>query len=130
MGGGVLRTLLVTFMGNKPDRRADRHPVGDGVAEAMNRVLAAERAALAEIEACREEAEKTLEAARREARAILERAERVARDIHARTGPHAEARARRLRERWAREHEPADPGDVLSGALQRLASRMTGSGDA
>lgn len=117
-------------MGNKPDKREDRHPAGGGVAEAMNRVLAAERTALADIEACRAEAEKTLEAARREARNVLERAERVARDIHARTGKLAEARARQLREHWAREHEAGASGEALSTALRRLAGRMTGGSDA
>ena len=96
----------------------------------MNRVLAAERAALAEAEACRTEAEKILESARREARTILERAERIARDIHARTGRLAETRARRLRERWAREQDAAGHGDALEAALRRLAARMTGGGDA
>jgi vacuolar-type H+-ATPase subunit H len=121
---------LVVVMGERPDKREDRHPAGGGVAEAMNRVLAAERAALAEVEACRREADKTLESARREARALLERAERVARDIHARTGRLAETRARQLRERWAREHEAAAAGDVLAEALRRLAARMTGGGRA
>jgi vacuolar-type H+-ATPase subunit H len=122
--------LLVTMMGEKPDKLEDRHPAVGGVAEAMNRVLAAERAALAEVEACRRQAEKTLESARREAQAILERAERVARDIHARTGSLAETRARQLRERWAREHEATDPGGSLTQAIRRLAARMTGGGHA
>jgi vacuolar-type H+-ATPase subunit H len=117
-------------MGERPDRRVDRHPAGGGVTEAMNRVLTAERAALAEVEACRREADKTLESARREAQAILERAERVARDIHARTGRLAETRARQLRERWARDHEAAGAGAVLAEALRRLAARMTGDGHA
>jgi len=121
---------LVTVMGEKPDRREDRTPAAGSIAEAMNRVLAAERAALAEAEACRAEADKTLESARRDARAILERAERIARDIHARTGKLAEARARQLRERWAREHGVADQDDGLEAALNRLAARMTGGGDA
>ena len=108
----------------------DRQPADGGVAEAMNRVLAAERAALAEVEACRQEADRILEAARREAQGLLERSERVARDIHARTGQLAEARARQLCERWAREHEAAAQGDAMAQALRRLAARMTGGGDA
>ena len=71
----------------------DRQPADGGVAEAMNRVLAAERAALAEVEACRQEADRILEAARREAQGLLERSERVARDIHARTGHAAHVHA-------------------------------------
>ena len=122
--------LLVNEMGEKPDKREGRQPAGGGVAEAMNRVLAAERTALAEVEGCRLDAEKTLESARREAQAILERAERIARDIHARTGKLAETRARQLRERWAREHEDAGAGHALAQALNRLAARMTGDGDA
>lgn len=130
MRGVLDAPLLVTVMGERPDRRVERQPADGGVAEAMNRVLAAERAALAEVEACRHEADKTLESARREAQALLERAERVARDIHARTGKLAEARARQLCERWAREHEAAARGDALAQALRRLAARMTGDGDA
>jgi len=117
-------------MGDKPESREDRRPAASSIAEAMNRVLAAERAALAEVESCRAEADKALESARREARAILERAERVAGDIHARTGRLAEARARQLRERWDREHGPAGQGDLLEAALRRLAARMTGGSDA
>jgi len=121
--------LLVTAMGDGPDERDAARPAG-GVAEAMNRVLAAERDALAEIEACRTQAEKTLESARREARGILERAERIARDIHARTGRLAEARARQLRERWAREHHAPGTSETLAAAVRRLGARMTGGDDA
>lgn len=116
-------------MADGPDKRAERHPDG-GVAEAMNRVLAAERAALAEVEECRLQADRTLESARREARAILERAERIARDIHARTGRLAEARARQLRAQWAQQHDTAATREALATAVKRLAARMTGAGDA
>ena len=56
------------------DDRQDRSAnAPGGVAEAMNRVLAAERAALADLETCRQEADGVLEAGRREARSILDR---------------------------------------------------------
>ena len=112
---------------DKPDTRATAP--GD-VATAMNRVLEAEREALAELEACRSEADRTLEAARREARAVLERAERIARDIHGRTERLAAARAKRLTEAAAQEDARPAAADPLAAALERLAARMTGAGDA
>lgn len=117
-------------MSDSPDKRDDRAPASSGVAAAMNRVLTAEREALAELEACRSEADRTLEAARREARAILERAERIARDIHSRTERLASARARRLAEAAAQEDARPATDDPLATALERLAARMTGSGHA
>lgn len=117
-------------MSDTPDKRAMRHSDPGGVAEAMNRVLAAERDALAEVEVCRLEAEKTLEAARREARTILDRAERVARDIHGRTERLAATRARRLVEAAREREDGKDPGDAIATAVERLAAAMTGAGDA
>jgi F0F1-type ATP synthase membrane subunit b/b' len=96
----------------------------------MNRVLDAERASLAEVEACRIEADKSLEAARHEARVILERAERVAREIHARTEKLATARARRMVEAAREDEDPASRGNLLESAVSRLAARMTGGPDA
>jgi regulator of protease activity HflC (stomatin/prohibitin superfamily) len=112
---------------DKPDTRAT--PPGD-VATAMNRVLEAEREVLAELESCRAQADRTLEAARREARAILERAERVSRDIHSRTERLAAARALRIAEAAAQEDARPGVADTLAAALERLAARMTGGGDA
>ena len=117
-------------MNHDDDRRAKGPDGPGGVAEAMNRVLAAERAALVEVSACRSESEKSLEAARREARAVLERAERVAREIHARTERLATVRARRMVEA-AHDAEPsADWEKLLAAAVGRLAARMTGESDA
>jgi regulator of protease activity HflC (stomatin/prohibitin superfamily) len=114
----------------KNDSRASGPDGPGGVAEAMNRVLDAERTALAEVEACRVEAEKSLEAARHEARTILERAERLAREIHARTEKLATARARRMVEAARGEEDPASRGSRLESAVTRLAARMTGGPDA
>lgn len=128
--GAPSAPLSVMIMDETPDQRDDRQPAGSGVAAAMNRVLKAERMALAEVEACRLQAEKTLESARHEARSVLERAERIARDIHARTGRLAEARARQLRERWARDRDAEADGEALAAAVRRLAAKMTGGDDA
>lgn len=117
-------------MPDSPDTpRAPPTPAGS-VADAMNRVLEAERAALAELQDCRLEADRTLEAARREARAILERAERIARDIHGRTERLAAARARRLVEEAKRHEGNRSPADALPAAVTRLAGKMTGDGHA
>lgn len=113
-------------MPESPDKRPAAAPAQGSVAEAMNRVLEAERAALAELQACRAQAEKTLEAARREARSILERAERIARDIHGRTERLAAARAKRLLEEASQQPGGPDPEETLAAAVDRLAARMTG----
>lgn len=112
------------------DKRASGPDGPGGVAEAMNRVLDAEREALAEVEACRVEAEKSLEAARHEARTILERAERIARDIHARTERLATTRARRMVEAAREEDNRGSRETLLESAVGRLAARMTGGSDA
>jgi len=112
------------------DRRASGPGGPSGVAEAMNRVLAAERKSLAEVEACRVEADRSLEAARHEARTILERAERVAREIHARTERLATARARRMIEGAREDEDPRSRQSTLESAVNRLAARMTGAPDA
>lgn len=114
----------MTAMAEKHDHRGD---APGSVAAAMNRVLTAEREALAELEACRTDAEKTLEAARREARSVLERAERVARDIHGRTERLAAARARQLIEETRRQPQKPGAADTLTAAVRRLAARMTGA---
>jgi len=113
-------------MPDPPDIRSVSPPPAGSVAEAMNRVLEAERAALAELQECRAEADRTLEAARREARVILERAERIARDIHGRTERLASARAQRLVEEARKHRDDRNPADALAVAVTRLAARMTG----
>jgi cell division septum initiation protein DivIVA len=117
-------------MPDSPEKRDERTAEPGGVAEAMNRVLAAERAAMAQVEACRAEADRTLEAARREAHSILERAERLARDIHGRTERLAAARARRLVEEDQRRQSQPESSNPLVAAVERLAARMTGAGNA
>jgi regulator of protease activity HflC (stomatin/prohibitin superfamily) len=113
------------------DDRQDRSAnAPGGVAEAMNRVLAAERAALADLETCRQEADGVLEAGRREARSILDRAERLVHEIHARTEHLAAARARQLVEADQGERTEEDEEDLLAAAVGRLAARMTGESSA
>jgi regulator of protease activity HflC (stomatin/prohibitin superfamily) len=112
-----------------PTDRSEPLSTTGSVAEAMNRVLAAEREAQAAVEEARQQAERTLETARREARAILEHAERTARHIHGRTEKLSAIHEALLIE--AAEAQPAcpDPGEVLDEALLRLAARLTGSED-
>lgn len=117
-------------MNHDDDRRAQGPDGPGGVAEAMNRVLAAERAALAEVDACRAESEKSLETARHEASAVLQRAERVAREIHARTERLATVRARRMVEAAHDAQASPDWEKLLADAVGRLAARMTGGPDA
>lgn len=100
------------------------------VAEAMTRVLTAEREAREAIEAAREEAQRILEQARRDARSILEYAERTAREVHGRTDKVAAARAARLLEAAEAQPPCPDPGEVLDQALLGLAARLTGGADA
>lgn len=113
-------------MSKNPEERDLGNRPHNPVAEAMNRVLEAERQVLAELESCRAEADKTLEGARREARSLLERAERIARDIHGRTEKLANARARRLVEEAGRHRDDPPGAEALQAAVARLAARMTG----
>lgn len=105
-------------------------PATGGVAEAMTRVLTAEREAQEAVAAAHVEAQRILEQARREARSLLERAERTAGLVHGRTGKVASFREAQLVA--AAEAQPAcpDPGAVLDEAVARLAARLTGGGDA
>lgn len=113
-----------------PKDRPGPAAAAGGVAEAMTRVLTAEREAQEAVAAARVEAERILEHARREARSLLERAERTARQVHGRTEKVAAVRAAQLVA--AAQSQPAcpDPGEVLDQALLRLAARLTGGGDA
>ena len=113
-------------MADSHGMREQRAAVPGGVAEAMNRVLSAEREASAELEACRAEAEKTLEAARREARSLIERAEHLAREVHGRTERLAATRARHIVEAASRRQGDGNPAGTLAAAVRRLAARMTG----
>jgi len=113
-------------MADGPDRLAAAATTPGSVADAMNRVLAAERAAATELDACRAQADRRLAAARREARAILEHAEHLAREIHGRTERLARAHTRRLVEAAAQRDPGQDREDLLQQAVDRLAARMTG----
>jgi len=113
-------------MADGPDRVAAGPATPGSVADAMNRVLAAERAAAAELDACRTEADRRLESARREARAILGHAEQLAREMHGRTERLARAHTRRLVEAAAARDPRQDRKDLLEQAVGRLAARMTG----
>jgi regulator of protease activity HflC (stomatin/prohibitin superfamily) len=113
-----------------PRKNPSPVPATGGVAEAMTRVLTAEREAQEAVAAARIEAERILEQARREAHELLERAERTARLVHGRTEKVSAFREAQLVA--AAEAQPAcpDPGSVLDEAVARLAARLTGSGDA
>lgn len=113
-------------MADGPDRFAAAPATPGSVADAMNRVLTAERAAAAELDDCRAQADGRLASARREARAILEHAEHLAREIHGRTDRLARAHTRRLVEAAAARDPGRDREDPLQQAVVRLAARMTG----
>lgn len=99
------------------------------VRQAMDRVLAAERAAQGEIDACRLDADRILAEAREQARHILETAQgRIAR-IHAASSRDTADRIRQMRRESARdraaiEDEPSHLAAV-SRAAQELARRLT-----
>ena len=99
---------------------------GSEVADAMERVLAAEREARAAIEVQRAACAARVEAARLQARAILAHAEALARSIHARTERVAQARAAALGQQVAAT--PPDAADV-EAALVRVAAWLTDDGD-
>jgi len=96
------------------------------VAEAMNRVLAAEREAAAAIEAQVRDSERLLEAAREQRRRILETARHRAARVH------AAAATLRDRELGRLDQEAQDPSleapgqpSAVSAAVQRLAAALT-----
>lgn len=96
------------------------------VAQAINRVLAAERDAAGAIEAAQREAETLIEAARAERRRLLERARQRAARLHAAAQSRLERALARL------EHGATVPGTDFSTlqaltqqAVGRLARRLT-----
>jgi regulator of protease activity HflC (stomatin/prohibitin superfamily) len=95
------------------------------VAQAMNALIAAERAAVAAVEACRADCAREIAAARLEARRILDRAERIAQAIHARTERIAEARARAI---VAGEPDAPAPPEAVDSAVERVAMWLVGDG--
>jgi regulator of protease activity HflC (stomatin/prohibitin superfamily) len=113
------------------DTEADRvRAVGagaaDDVARAMDRVLAAERAAAAAVDTCRAEAARAVVAARLEARARIERAERIAQAIHGRTEAVAARRAAALVAEATSAGGPARPVDAV---VDELAAWLVGDAD-
>lgn len=105
------------------------HPTPDTshVADAINRVLDAERATAAAIAAAQVSAEARLEAARDRRRQILERArERVVR-LHERAQAQLETRLAEM-DRGAAMLPPGDPdlAHLSAEAVARLACRLTG----
>lgn len=96
------------------------------VAEAINRVLAAEREAAGAIEAARLEAETLIEAARAERRRLLERARQRAARIHAAAQARLERSLARLdRGTTAPEMDVATLQELTQQAVARLARRLT-----
>ena len=101
-------------------------PIADPASDAMARVLAAERAAEAELQACRERAEVLAAETRERAAAIARRADARIQALHARylTKIDAEVAAQRA------EDGDGDPGAVddaaLAEAVRRLAAKLSG----
>lgn len=96
---------------------------------AMDRVLQAERDALAAVAECERLSAAGLEEARRERRTILERTQARIVALHARAAQALERRAaeileRHLRSATAEVEQLADPGR-RQAALERLAARLT-----
>jgi vacuolar-type H+-ATPase subunit H len=97
-----------------------------GIAAAIERVLAAERAAVADVAECRAGCTARVADARLQARRRLERAERIAQAIHARTDAVATARAARaVSDVRRRRDAEADIAELVA----RLAAELTGPGD-
>lgn len=101
--------------------------LGADVAEAMRTVLEAERDAADRLERCSAESRTALESARAEARRITARGEETVQAINGRVEAVATARAERRRKGLNLGSARPDAIDV-SGAVARLAARMTGAG--
>ncbi len=103
------------------------------VAEAMNRVLEAERSAQSAIADCERQSQESLERARAQRRAILERARERILALHARAAHATEQRTAQIRERGARAPDSSDApgaGDArLRAAIGSLAERLTRAGE-
>jgi len=96
------------------------------VAQAINRVLAAEREAAGAIETAQREAEALIEAARAERRRLLERARRRSADLH------AAAQSRLTRSLARLDRAASAPGtgiatlhELTDQAVASLARRLT-----
>ncbi len=98
-------------------------------AAAMDRVLQAERDALAAVTECERLSAAELEAARQERRTLLERTQARIVALHARAAQALERRAaeileRHLRSASAEAEQLADP-ELRQAALEQLATRLT-----
>ena len=98
----------------------------DGIGEAMNAVLVAERDAAAAVAAARVESAAEVDAARHAARARIERAESIAQAIHARTEQVATTRARALVRAAATGPAPARS---VGRALAQVAAWLSADED-
>jgi hypothetical protein len=101
-------------------------------AQAMNRVLEAERDAQAALTACERAGSTVLEGARQTARGIVERAQARTVALHGRAAKNLELCAAALMERRMKSAAEAvrqlsDPGR-LSVALERVAAQLTTDG--
>ena len=104
-------------------------PASPEVDAAIMRVLAAEQAARAEVERCKQSAEQAIEDAHRRAREIAERAARRAARVHRWTEAAIAARVAALESQRAellRSAGDADEGEALARAVERLADELTG----
>ena len=108
-------------------------PYDAQAAAAMNRVLAAEQAARIAIAECDQQQQESLELARQQRRAILERARTRITALHQRAAHALGERAAQVLERRAQPTgpgtAPADVGEHLQAALQRLLERLTRPAD-
>jgi vacuolar-type H+-ATPase subunit H len=108
---------------------APQDATGTDAGAAMDRVLHAERAALAALEECERQSAADLEHARQQRRAILERTQARIVALHERAAQALERRGadiheRHLRSSTAEVEQLADPGRRRV-TIERLAARLT-----
>ncbi len=104
----------------------DKQAPDNGIADAMNRVLAAEREATEAIAAAQSSAESIIEAARVKRRRILESVRRRATRMHLRAQSRLDRELRELEQHGAGPDANLESLRSLAGdALRRLARRLT-----
>jgi vacuolar-type H+-ATPase subunit H len=104
----------------------DRTAPDQGIVDAMNRVLAAEREAAEAIAAAQRSAESVIEAARVRRRQILETARRRASRMHVKAQARLEGILREMDQARGGTDSDLDSLRSLAGeALERLARRLT-----
>jgi hypothetical protein len=113
----------------KPNRSPEGADSNTLAAQAIDRVLLAERDAQAAVAACEREGSGVLEAARQTARGIAERAQARAVALHGRAAKNLELCAATLMEQRVKSAAEAvrqlsEPGR-LDAALERVAARLT-----